>query len=56
MERFSNSSVVTTMILSGSFSGVLFDWHAYGFAFTPGVLALSCFGLMIMRYLDGTLQ
>jgi len=56
MKEFSNTSVFSTMIVTGAMSGILFDWHAYGFSFSMGVPAVLCLLLLVMRYIWGDLK
>lgn len=56
MKEFSNTSVFSTMLITGAFSGILFDWGAYGFSMGVGIPALMCMGLLVMRYIWGDLK
>lgn len=55
-DQFSNAGLGSTFIITSIFSGILFDWSAYGFSFALGLVALLSLILLTLRYLDGRLQ
>jgi hypothetical protein len=48
--KISNEAAVTAFIISSAFSGILFDWHAYGFSFGVGLTALLFAILLAERF------
>lgn len=54
--QISNEAAVTAFILSSAFSGILFDWHAYGFSFGVGLTAALFLWLLVARFIDGKFE
>jgi hypothetical protein len=55
-DQFSNVGVASTFSITAVCSGILFDWSAYGFSFSLGLISLLSMGLLIQRHIEGSLK
>lgn len=51
-DRISNETAVCCFVLSSAFSGILFDWRAYGFSFGVGLTAALFLFLLANRWVE----